>query len=208
MSEKPPNASGRKATDRDSISRRLAISGEALRRGGTLTTEEKKEILKRRARELARTREEPVQAEGMIEVLEFRLGSERYAIESSYIQEVHSIADITHLPGTPPFVTGIVNVRGRIHSVVDLRQFFDIPKKGLGDMNRLIILKSEKMEFGILVDSIAGIRMLCPGELQPPLPTLTGIREEYLMGITGDRLAVLSAGKILSDRRIVVHEEA
>ncbi len=170
--------------------------------------EEKKRILRARARELARIPEEGRSPEDAVTVLAFRLANESYAVETAYVREVCSVPGITSLPGTPSFVVGIVNVRGRIHSVVDLKRFFDIPAGGLGDLNRLVILRSQSMEFGILADAIIGIRSLEISDLQRPLPTQAGICEEYLKGITAERLALLDAGKLLSDARIVVRQEA
>jgi len=63
------------------------------------------------------------------------------------------------------------------------------------------------MEFGILVDAILSIRLIPVREIQPSLPTLTGIRAEYLRGVTSDRLVVLNVAKILSDPGLIVHEE-
>jgi purine-binding chemotaxis protein CheW len=91
---------------------------------------------------------------------------------------------------------------------VDLKKFFDLPEKGLGELNKVIILKSDNMEFGILADTIAGVRAVPLASLQRAIPTLTGVREEYLKGITPDRVAVLDAEKILADKRIIVDEQA
>ena len=62
------------------------------------------------------------------------------------------------------------------------------------------------MELGILADAILGVRSITVEELQPALPTLTGIRAEYLKGITKDPLAVLDIEKILSDEKILVND--
>jgi len=63
------------------------------------------------------------------------------------------------------------------------------------------------MEFGILADTILGVRNMPLGDLQPSLPTLTGIREEYLRGVTRERVVVLDARKLLSDEKIIVNEQ-
>jgi purine-binding chemotaxis protein CheW len=64
-----------------------------------------------------------------------------------------------------------------------------------------------EMEFGILADSIIGVRTIPLTELQPSLPTLNGVREEYLKGVSKDRTVVLDGKKLLSDRKLIVHEE-
>jgi purine-binding chemotaxis protein CheW len=193
-----------KAIDWESLRRRLEASRMAV--GQELTPDATREILKARAEELARQAGEEG-AGATLEVLEFLLSYETYAIEISWIVEAYPLRELTPLPGTPPFVLGIINVRGRILSVIDIRVFFDLPQKGLTNLNKVIILRSGEMEFGILADEIIGTRSIPLKELQPPLSTLTGIREEYLKGVTRERTALLDGEKLLADRKIVVHDE-
>lgn len=189
------------------IHRRLEVAEAALERGYVPTPDEKKKILKARAKALAREPEEKPTADESIEVVEFLLAYERYAIESNYVREVHPLKEFTPLPSTPPFVLGIINMRGQILSVIDIKKFFDLPEKGLTDLNKVIILSGDQMELGILADLILGVRSIPLQEIQPALPTLTGVREEYLKGIARERVVVLDAKKLLADSKIVVHEE-
>jgi len=114
---------------------------------------------------------------------------------------------LTPLPGTPVFVLGIINIRGEILSVIDIKKFFELPDKGLTDLNKVIVLQSENMLFGILADTIVGARQIPLTAIQPSLPTLTGIREEYLKGVTAERTVVLDAEKLLADEKITVQEQ-
>lgn len=167
--------------------------------------EAKRKILKARARALAK-KQEVKETDEYMEVVEFQLATEKYGIESSFIREVYPLKELTAVPCTPQYVAGIINVRGRILSVIDLRKFFDLPAKGITELNRVIILHNDEMEFGILADAVSGTRKIPLRDIQPSLPTLTGIRAGYLRGITKDRTVVLDAGKILSDKEIIVHE--
>lgn len=171
------------------------------------TDRERQRILKARAAALALEPENGQAEEERIEVVEFLLSDERYAIESAYIGEVYPLKDLTPLPCTPAFVLGIVNMRGKILSVIDLRSFFDLPNRGLSDLNKVIVLQDGTMEFGVLADAIIAPRRIPRRVLLPSLPTLTEIRAEYLMGVTADRLVLLDGGKILSGRHVIVHEE-
>lgn len=168
--------------------------------------EEKRKILKARARELARGEQVKTTGES-VEVVEFLLAHESYGIESCYVREICPLRELTPVPCTPPFVLGIINVRGQIVSVIDMKKFFDLPERGLTDLNKVIIVHDEKMEFGILADSILGVRKIPREEIQPPLPTLKGIQAEYLMGVTKEPLVILDVTKILSSKNLVVHEE-
>jgi purine-binding chemotaxis protein CheW len=167
---------------------------------------DKTAILKARARALAREPQAAQRTGHAIEVLEFMIAYERYALDSTYVREVHPLKDITQLPGTPAFVAGIVNVRGQIVSVIDLKQFFDLPRTGLTDLNRVIILNDGRMEFGLLVDAVIAVQPLGLDEIQPPPPTLTGVRIEYLHGVTTQRTIVLNAAKMLADPKIICEQ--
>jgi purine-binding chemotaxis protein CheW len=170
-------------------------------------SEEKKKILKARAQELAREGENGKTTGESIEIVEFMLAYEKYGIESSYVREIHTLKELTPVPCTPPFVLGIINVRGHIVSVIDLKRFFNLPEKGLTDLNKVIIIHDDTMEFGILADSILSVRGISTEEVQPPLPTLTAIHTEYLRGVTKEPIVVLNAARILSSRNLQVHEE-
>lgn len=168
---------------------------------------EKQAILKVRAKALARKPEPEETAAAYLETVVFQLANETYAIENSYIKEVHPLKHFTALPCTPLFVLGVINVRGQILSIIDLKIFFDLPHKGLTDLNRVIILHMGDMEFGILTDEVIGGQHIPIEEIQPPLPALTGIRAEYLKGVTREGHVILDAARILTDKKIIVHEE-
>jgi purine-binding chemotaxis protein CheW len=164
------------------------------------------DILRERARLLAQPTEQD-ETEETIEVVTMQLAYETYAIETAYVREVYPLKDLTPLPRTPPFVAGIVNVRGQVMSVIDLKKLFELPAQGITDLNKVVILSDGDMEFGILADTILGVRDISLEGFQTKLPTLTGIREDYLKGITDERLIVLDAAKMLHHDGIVVHEE-
>ena len=210
MERKPAHASilGRKVVDWSEVRRRLEIAQASMERSTMPGPEEIKRILKSRAKALAREAPGERGAEESIEVLAFLLASESYAIDLRHVGEVYPLKELTPLPGTPPFVLGITSVRGHILSVIDLKKFFDLPAKGLTDLNKVIIVGADSMEFGILADAILDTRSIPLAEILPPLPTLTGIRAEYLRGVTKDRLVVLDAARIISDPRIIVHEDS
>jgi purine-binding chemotaxis protein CheW len=186
----------------------LSVSGERAPRDLWVSAaEEKKKILKARAQELGRDGENGKTIGESIEIVEFMLAYEKYGIESSYVREIHALKELTPVPCTPPFVLGIINVRGQIVSVIDMKKFFDLPERGLTDLNKVIIVHDDTMEFGILADSILGVRTISTEEIQPPLPTLTGIQAAYLRGVTKEPTVVLDGAKMLSSRNLRVHEE-
>ena len=165
------------------------------------------DILRLRAEALARRREVDDDAGTQLELLEFSLAHERYAVESRYITEVHTLQELTPLPGVPAFVRGIVNLRGRILPVFDLKKFFELPEQGLTDLHRIIVVRGHDLELGLLADTVVGLRHVRLESLQPSLPTLTGIRADYLKGVSAERLVVLDLDRVLSDPKIIVHDD-
>jgi len=210
MERKPTHASilSPQAVDWSEVRRRLEILQGAMARSATPAVEEIRRILKSRAKALAREAPEKEGGENFIQVVTFLLAFENYAIDSCSVREVYPLKELVPLPGTPPFVLGITSVRGRIISVLDLKKFFDLPEKGLTDQNKVIVVRADFMEFGLLADAILGTRSIPLAEIQPSLATLTGIRSDYLRGVTKDRLVVLDAARLVSDPRIIVHEES
>lgn len=189
------------------LHRRLDASQEALNRRLSPSREEKQKILRARARSLAESgKKEAPSPDLFLEVVEFVLGPEHYGIESSHIREIYPLNDFTPLPCTPAFVLGLVNVRGQILSIINIKKLFDLPEKGLTDFNKIIRVHARHMEFGILADAVFGVRFIALEDLHPALPTLTGMRAEYLKGITKDPLVVLDVKKILADKKILVDE--
>lgn len=201
-----PPGGGTGAVDWAEIKRRLEAARFAVERGWVPEPEEARKILKARARDLAKKPQHEAAGESL-EILEFRLASESYGIETSFVREVCPLRDFTPVPCTPPFVLGIVNVRGEVLSVIDIKKFFELPEKGLSDLNKVIVVHSGDTEFGILADTILGVRRTLLAEIQPSLPTLTGIREKYLRGVTSDCTVLLDAEKLLTDETIIVQEQ-
>jgi purine-binding chemotaxis protein CheW len=197
-------ASTNSSIDWTAIHRRLEQATSALEQGFAPAPEERKRILRERAATLARESKIDQADQARLEVIEFVLAYERYAIESRWVREVYPLKEITPLPGTPSFVLGIINVRGQIVSVVDLKKFFDLPDKGLTDLNKVIIMGDDNVEFGLLADAVPGMQHILCTEIQSPLPTLTGVRADYVQGLTADRLIVLNIARILADPTIKI----
>lgn len=173
----------------------------------TLSPEKEQAVLRERARLLAQRPEGDREQAERLDALEFILSGESYAVEMGYVLETLPLGDFTPLFCTPPHVLGVTNLRGRIVSIIDLRRFFDLPAIGLSDLNRVVVVSNGSMEFGILADAIVGMRSLDKASLKPAPETFTGIREEFVSGISAERLALLDLGKIMTDPRILVHEE-
>lgn len=163
-------------------------------------------VLHARALALAQ-REEPAASAPAIDLLEFRLARDRYAIETRHVSELRPLGELTLMPCTPAFVAGVVNVRGRITAVIDIQKFFGLATRGLTDLHHVILVRGGELELGVLADAIVGVRADAREDLQPALPTSAGVPAEYVMGITPDGLLVLDLARLLADPRMTVNEE-
>ncbi len=164
-----------------------------------------KEILIERANKVAgRKGNNTLITESTISVVDFLLIPEKFAIEEKYISEVLSLKEITSIPGTPAFVMGVINLRGKIVSIINLKTLFNLKERGLTELNKVIILKDENMEFGIVADSISGNKTIDLQTLSLPPLTLNTIDSENIKGITPDGLILLNAANLLISKQIIL----
>jgi len=161
-------------------------------------------ILDARARQLARTEEEGGTDSADFQVLEFQLANEVYGFDVSQVHTVCALRHLTPVPCTPAFVSGVINLHGRIVSVIDLGSFFDLPKTDSMNARQVIVLQAGRMEIGVLADAVLGIYPLAAGKLQGAIPGGPGRRVEYVKGVAENRMVVLDAEKILSDPMLLV----
>jgi len=175
--------------------------------GAELPPEDVKRILRERAQALAKPLEEAPTAIEVLELLVFSLDGERYGIETAHVLEVVPLRELTPVPGTPSFVLGVINYRGRILPVLDLRRLFDLAGQGMTEGSRVVAVEAGGMTFGIFADAVAGTIRVGTDEVAPPPVTLTGDRQAFIQGITGEMVAVLDLKALVRHPRIMVNEE-
>lgn len=188
------------------IHERLEKAHEELTRKAQPGSDETGKILHDRALVLARRDQAVSDAAGSVDMVVFLLGSETFAFDMSAVREIVTSREITPVPGTPSFVSGIANIRGQVISVIDFKYFFNIPATKQNGSISIIIIKNNAMEFGIVADGIKGILTECIASIQPPMTTLAGVKREYLRGILNGRIALLDAERILSDGTLIVDD--
>ncbi len=171
-----------------------------------MTAEQKKEILKERAYLLSLNIDEVQSTDRDIDIVEFGLAKEKYGIQSKYISQSCILKDLIQLPGVPSFVMGITSLHEQIISVIDIRIFFGLKSPGITNLNKIIVLHSEKdnIEFGILIDEIYGMKTVAESSIQSSLATLSDNRAKYFYGLTQEHTIILDGYKILTDPEIVV----
>ncbi|OQX79385.1 MAG: hypothetical protein B6D64_04965 [Bacteroidetes bacterium 4484_276] len=168
---------------------------------------QKEKILKERAKLLQVAVEEVKNRGEQIDGLEFLLSGETYAIDSNFVSEVIHLKYLTPLPCTPAFILGIINIRGKIISIIDIKKFFNLPEKEISNINKVIIVKHNDIEVGLLVDEILGNTGIYLDTLQKKITSITEVPENFIVGVSKKRVILLDIKEILSNQKIIVDEE-
>ena len=125
--------------------------------------------------------------------LTFRLAAEDYGLEILKVREIIGMMDITAVPRTPTFVKGVINLRGKVIPVVDLREKFGMEAAEQTEETCIIVVDVGKVEMGIIVDKVSEVLDI-PGEDIQDTPSLgTGVNTDFILGIgkTGDGVKIL-----------------
>lgn len=132
--------------------------------------------------------------------LTFFLGAEEYGVEILKVQEIIAALPITRLPRSPSFLRGVINLRGRIIPVVDLRLRLGLPPGEPGERACIIVVRVAGVEMGLLVDRVSEVADVAAEEIAPPPPMSGGVREDFLLGIAHARSVIrllLDADRVL-----------
>lgn len=128
------------------------------------------------------------------QLVSFNLDNEEYGVEVLKVREIIRMLNVTRVPNTPPFVEGVINLRGKVIPVISLRKRFSLESADADGRTRIIVMELESEMTGFIVDSVAEVIRISPGEIQPAPPVIAGsIDQEYLAGVVNreDRLLVL-----------------
>ena len=155
--------------------------------------------LQRRARQYASLPpEKDDEAAGKRYVLTFSLGKERYAIDVQLVRIVRSLDNIFPVPGTPNFYPGVVNIRGQVITVMDLRLFFDMGVDETDEPRELIVVEVDNLRIGLLAHHVYDVISVPVVEVE----SIDDIR--YAYGVTADRLVLLDIARMFEDNRLVI----
>ena len=143
-------------------------------------------------------KEEP--KEESLQFIVFRLAREWYGIEITKVKEIIKAGKITYLPSSPEFIAGIVNLRGNILSVTDLKTIFSLPHEEPTDNARIIAIESGILETGLLVDEVVESIEIPVSKIEPALPTLPADGGRYIEGqckVDNKLIALINVEKVL-----------
>ncbi|CAM4340150.1 chemotaxis protein CheW [Paenibacillus phoenicis] len=142
-----------------------------------------------------------------LKVIVFKLGHEEYGIDVDKVQTIERMMPITRVPKTYSFVKGVINLRGVVIPVIDLRGRFGLPETEYTDQTRIIIVSANEMQVGFIVDSANDVIDLNTDLIDSPPDVVGGIKAKYLHGvarISEERLLVmLNLSEVLSRKEII-----
>ncbi|MDR9756118.1 MAG: chemotaxis protein CheW [Thermacetogeniaceae bacterium] len=128
-----------------------------------------------------------------IQLVIFRLGVEEYGVPITQVQEINLLSKPTKIPNSPVFLEGVINLRGRIIPVVDLKKRFALDHTKYTKDARIMIVEVNESVIGVIVDEVLEVLRLPAGSIEPPPPVIAGITAAYLDGVgkLDDRLFIL-----------------
>ncbi|MDW7651002.1 MAG: chemotaxis protein CheW [Bacillota bacterium] len=150
------------------------------------------------------------QSHDELQLVAFYLQGEEFAIDIQKVREVLKLTQITPLPQSLHFIEGVINLRGEVIPVVDLRKRFQISDSGRTDHTRIIIVEIDESLVGLIVDSVSEVLHLSATAVDPPPRRLAGTRTEFISGVgkLGERLIIImNLERILSTEEQVELEQ-
>ena len=128
-----------------------------------------------------------------LQIVVFELGDERYGLDIAAVYEIIRHQPITAVPQAPAFVEGVINLRGRIIPVVDLRDRFGMASGELTRASRIVVAEAAGTRVGLVVDGVSEVLMVPADAIEPTPEVAAGVDAAYLRGIAklGERLIIL-----------------
>jgi purine-binding chemotaxis protein CheW len=123
----------------------------------------------------------------------FQLGAELYGVEISRVHEIIRLQAVTRVPRSPSFVEGVINLRGKVIPVVDLRRRFGLVSAEHTRASRIVVVEIGDQVVGIIVDAVSEVLRVSGATIEPPSPVVAGVDSEYIHGIAKlpERLVIL-----------------
>jgi len=146
-----------------------------------------------------------VQSDQWEQLVVFRLASEFYGVDISAVNTIIRMQEITEIPQTPTFVEGVINLRGSIIPVIDLRKRFGLPVGETTKSSRIVVVEGAGQLIGMVVDAVAETLRLSSDAIEPPSPVIASVDAEYLRGVgkQENRLVILlDLDRVLTSREV------
>ena len=129
----------------------------------------------------------------LLQLVSFKIANEEFGIDILNVQEINKMTQVTKVPNSPEFVEGVINLRGRVIPVVNLRVKMDLPNREYDKDTRIIVVDLSGKTVGFLVDSVSEVLRIPRNIMEPPPSIVAGINSNYItaVGKLEDRLLIL-----------------
>ena len=129
----------------------------------------------------------------LLQLVTFEIGDEEFGIDILKVQEIIRTMAITKVPNSPPHVEGVINLRGKVIPVIDLRSRFLLESKPHDNQTRIIVVDLHRVVIGFVVDGVSEVLRIQSNTVEPPPPVVSGIESEYIKGVgkLDNRLLIL-----------------
>ncbi|WP_026689879.1 chemotaxis protein CheW [Alteribacter aurantiacus] len=134
-------------------------------------------------------------------VIVFQLGEEEYGVGVEQVKSIERVQTVTRVPNTASFIKGVINLRGVVTPILDLRMRFNIQEREYNNQTRVIIVTVDDMEVGLIVDAANDVMDINQDNIEPPPEVVGGIEADYLNGVAKLEkrlLILLNLNKVLS----------
>ncbi|QNG58754.1 purine-binding chemotaxis protein CheW [Bacillus sp. PAMC26568] len=142
-----------------------------------------------------------------IKMIVFQLNHEEYGISVDKVRSIEKIQGFTRVPGTEPFVKGVINLRGIVTPIIDLRTRFEMEQQSYTDSTRIIIASLEQFEVGLIVDAANDVIDISLDEIEPPPEVVGAVEGDYVEGVAKiDKrlIIILELNKVLSAEKKLI----
>lgn len=141
------------------------------------------------------------QDDELLQLVTFSIDDEEFGVDILKVQEIIRTMEITKVPRAQNFVEGVINLRGKVIPIIDLRRRFGLTSRPHDKHTRIIVIEINNMIVGFVVDSVSEVLRIPASTVEPPPPVVAGVDSEYINGVgkLHDRLLILlDLDKLLS----------
>ena len=141
----------------------------------------------------------------LIQLVTFKIGDEEFGVDILKVQEIIRMMPITKVPNAPSFVEGVINLRGKVIPVIDMRKRFGMATSAHNDQTRIEVMDLQGQVVGFVVDAVSEVLRIKESTVEPPPPVVAGIGSEYMRGVgkLEDRLLILlDLDKLLDEKEL------
>jgi len=149
---------------------------------------------------------EEMDKSGEMQLVVFRVGKEEYGLDIQEVKEIIKMQEITEIPNAPEFIEGVINLRGQITPVMDMRKKLKASKREMNKDTRIVIVETDNSNIGIIVDSVTGVIHIPEREISPPP---VGSENEFVKGvgkINNKLLILIDINKMMPNEKMKIKE--